>query len=132
MSRQPENTFISSVHKYLPKEIYHQKNHNQYNGGIPDCWYSGETGDLWVEYKFVVLPKRADTMIRVDLSELQKNWLASRHSEGRQVAVIVGCKDGGLWLPGLGWHFQYSAEAFRRNMVSRLALAAAIAKLTHV
>ena len=126
----PENTFIASVHRHLPAELYRMKNHNQYTGGIPDVWYSGPAGDLWIEYKFIALPKRDSTTIKIDLSELQKNWIISRHSEGRQVGVIVGCKDGGVWMPGTTWQVPYTAASFRDSTVGRLALAAIITELT--
>ena len=130
MSRQPEGTFIASIHRLLPHELYRQKNHNQYNGGIPDCWYSGPAGDLWIEYKFIAVPKRDSTQIKIDLSELQKNWIMSRYSEGRTVGVIVGCKDGGVWMPGITWQVPYTAESFRASTLGRIALAAIIEGLT--
>ena len=99
------------------------KNHNAYNGGIPDCWYSGVNADLWAEYKFIALPARSDTLVKINLSALQKEWLRSRHMEGRQVAVIVGCKEGGLMFDGDSWDYEYSAEDFRKLMVTRQQLA---------
>jgi len=119
----PENTFIGSVHRHLPVGIYHMKNHNQYNGGIPDVWYSGPAGDLWVEYKFIVIPKRSETTVRIELSELQKDWLSSRHREGRNVAVVVGSKEGGVWFGGVSWIHVCSASDFRRQLLSRNDLA---------
>lgn len=119
----PENTFIASVHRHLPVGLYHMKNHNQYNGGIPDVWYSGPAGDLWIEYKFIAVPKRDDTNIIINLSELQKNWLRSRFSEGRKVAVVVGCKEGGVWFDGVSWDHLYTAKDFRSLMDDRKELA---------
>ena len=95
MSRGPENIFIASVHKHLPAKVYRMKNNNQYNGGIADVWYSGQL-DLWVEYKFITLPARDDTVVDLisgkdpAISALQQNWLRSRSAEGRKVGVIVG------------------------------------------
>ena len=126
----PENTFIASVHRHLPHELYRLKNNNPFHSGIADCWYSGPAGDLWIEYKFLVLPKRDNTAIKIDLSELQKNWIMSRYSEGRTVGVIVGCKDGGVWMPGITWQIPYTAESFRASMLGRLGLAAIIVDLT--
>lgn len=124
MSRQPENTFIASVHKFLPRELYRQKNHNQYNGGIADVWYSGPKADLWVEYKFEVLPKRDDTIVPIDLSPLQREWLTSRHGEGRNVGVVVGCKEGGVWFPGTtGCGPGLSVKVFRTKLITRNAVA---------
>ena len=75
MSRKPETTFIASVHKHLPKDLYRLKNNNPFAGGIADVWYSGMKADLWVEYKFVArVPK---TGLAADLGELQKVWLTT-------------------------------------------------------
>ena len=124
MSRQPENTFIASVHKFLPRELYRQKNHNQFNGGIADVWYSGDKADLWVEYKFVVLPKRDLTVVPINLEPLQRAWLTSRHAEGRNVGVIVGCKEGGVWFSGItGCGAGLPASSFRALLNTRKELA---------
>ena len=102
MSRGPENTFIAAVHRHLPESVYRMKNHNEFNGGIADVWYDGPHSDLWVEYKFIVLPKKATTTIDLCagknpmLSPLQQKWLAERYKNGRNVWVVVGCKEGGV------------------------------------
>lgn len=133
MSKGPENTFIGSVHKHLPTGLYHMKNHNQYVGGIADVWYSG-VRDLWVEYKFIVVPKRPDTVIDLitgknpAISYLQQEWLRSRHEEGRSVGVIVGSKDGGVWFPGLTWDATYPAKKFLSLLQTRKDLAGTIEK----
>jgi len=62
---------------------------NPYTGGIPDCWYSGNTGDLWVEYKWG----------SNSLSALQKDWIQKRRAEGRRVWVVTGNKLGGTVDP---------------------------------
>jgi hypothetical protein len=129
MSAKPENTFISSVHKHLPVELYHMKNNNPYNSGIADVWYSGVEQDLWVEYKFLVIPKRGDTVIDLvggknpSISALQQTWLKDRDAEGRNVGVIVGSKEGGVWFPNTSWDFTYTASQFREWIVSRKELA---------
>lgn len=129
MSRQPENTFIASVSRLIPVDLYRMKNHNQYVGGIADVWYSGKAKDLWVEYKFISVPKKDITLIDLvsgnnpDISHLQQDWLRCRHSEGRNVAVIVGCKEGGVWLPKLAWANPLNTAAFRVKIQSRAELA---------
>ena len=133
MSRQPENTFIASVHKYLPpiSRLYRMKNHNEYNGGIADCWYSG-VSDMWVEYKFLKLPVRDRTVIDLvggndpTISTLQQEWLKGRHDEGRKVGVIVGCKDGGVWFPGTSWETPLTAGEFRSRLIARKDVATQI------
>ena len=128
----PENTFIASVHRHLSDEVYRMKNHNQYNGGIPDVWYSGSKADLWVEYKFITLPKKDDTLIDLTalknpiLSPLQQQWLAERHKEGRNVVVVVGSKLGGVWLSNLDWSVTLSTYSFREHTISRNAIAETI------
>ncbi len=123
MSKQPENVFIAAVHRHLPAELYRMKNHNAYNGGIPDCWYSGRLADLWVEYKYTILPARGDTLIKITLSELQKEWLRSRYKEGRQVAVAVGCKEGVVLFDGCDWDDEYSTDDFKKLVITRQQLA---------
>ena len=130
----PENTFIASVHRHLPASLYRMKNHNQYNGGIADVWYSG-TKDLWIEYKFIAVPKRPDTVIDLTtkplkgdsvISTLQQEWLKARHAEGRAVGVIIGSKDGGVWCPGLTWMRTWTAQQFTSTVQSRSLLASQI------
>ena len=127
--RQPENVFINSVHKHLPASLYRIKNNNVFNAGQADCWYSGNRADLWIEYKFITLPKRGDTLIDLvsgkspSISHLQQDWLRKRFHEGRSVGVLVGCKEGGVWFPGVGWDGTYAAAAFKSTMSSRKDLA---------
>ena len=99
MSAKPETTFYNSVHRHLPppSELHREKMANPYRGGTFDFWFSGKR-DLWIEYKFVVLPKRDNTQIDYGLSALQLDWGQRRAAEGRAVWVIVGCKDGGVVL----------------------------------
>ena len=123
MSTKPETTFYTSVHKHLPTELYRMKTHNPFIGGVPDMWYSGQTGDLWVEYKFIMLPKRDTTVIRPDLSGLQSDWLRERYGEGRNVAVIVGCKDGGVVMPGRIWEHNITVKYFKEIIQSRKDIA---------
>lgn len=131
MSKGPEGTFIRSVHKLLPDGVYSMKNHNPYNSGIADCWYSGNTGDIWIEYKFIELPKRPKTDIKVPelLSALQSDWLAHRYEEGRKVYVVVGCKEGGVWFEDRMWEHFITAEAFRSAIESRKQLVERICSL---
>ena len=120
---KPETVFIESVHRHLPVgSPYRMKNHNEYVGGVFDCWYSGSKTDLWIEYKFIVLPKRDDTMIVPNLSALQLQWGNGRRDEGRNVAIVVGCKEGGVWLRHDQWAGCTTKE-FRAMMVTRRNLA---------
>lgn len=136
MSRGPENTFIASVHKHLAPAVYHMKNHNEYNGGIADVWYDGPMGDLWVEYKLIEVPKRDRTLIDLVggkdpiISKLQQDWLRDRYENGRSVAVVVGCKDGGVWFENCAWEKTVMAEHFRLWTVPRKEIARLISERT--
>lgn len=102
------------------------KNHNEYNGGIADCWYSARR-DLWIEWKFVAIPKRDATPIVPALSALQQEWLKDRLKEGRNVWVGIGSKTGGVILRDLEWEQPITARDFRARIVDRKTLAGVIA-----
>ena len=124
MAVKPENQFITGVHKYLAsaKVLHREKMNNPYRGGTPDWWYSAKKGDLWVEYKFLPrVPQRG--VVTPNLSELQKQWLAGRHAEGRNVAVVVGCPTGGVVLRNLEWEQPLAAGEFVSRIRSRGELA---------
>lgn len=131
MSIKPESQFINSVHARLPPsdKLYRMKNNNPYSSGIADCWYSGKR-DLWVEYKFIVLPKRAGTIIKPGLSELQMDWCTSRRNEGRNVLVVVGCKEGGVVLRDPANWRGLPREFFVSQLISRAEIAATLVKET--
>lgn len=122
MSSKPETTFTHSIHRHLPKEVYREKMANPYRGGTPDVWYSGNKRDLWVEYKFI--PKLAVRVPnKIELSELQRLWLEARQVEGRNVAVIVGCPDGGVVLRS-PFPREITTPDFQASLLSRKQLAA--------
>ena len=85
-----EHGFIKAVHRHLSPEVYRWKIHDTYTGGVPDAFYMGPAGSLWVEYKYVKLPKRDTTTVTFGLSMLQISWLTRAQSYGQLVAVIVG------------------------------------------
>lgn len=121
MSSKPESSFIRGVHKYLPPGLHFEKMNNPYSSGTPDVYYSGPQGDLWVEYKFLpALAVRANN--KVNLSELQRMWLHGRHKEGRNVAVIVGCPDGGTVLRA-PFPREISTPDIQRELLTRKQLA---------
>ena len=131
MSSKPESTFTKGVLKYLPPEVYVMKNNNPYVGGIPDLWFSGNAGDLWLEMKFLPnTPLRASVDVKKLLSPLQVKWLTDRYAEGRAVAVVVGCPDGGIILRDQEWLWDYTPEMCRTRLVPRKSIAQWIAQTT--
>jgi hypothetical protein len=106
-----ENYFIKCVHdKLRAYKVYWEKTHNPYRAGLPDVWYSGPRGDLWVEYKYMTtFPSK----FRVGLTALQHKWLEERYKEGRNVAVIVGVPQRqGVILTELQWKEMYTKPDF--------------------
>ena len=64
------------------------KIHDTYTGGVPDAWYAGPAGTLFVEYKYVLLPKKSTTRIKVGLSAQQRLFL-NRLIEYHLPCVII-------------------------------------------
>jgi len=123
MAAKPETTFIAAVNKHIPKSVYRMKNNNQYTGGIADVWYSGRDNDLWVEYKYLPkLPTRVNVDVMRMLSPLQQAWLRDRRMEGRNVAVIVGCPEGGVVLTDRQWELELTIQNFRTLLRSKQEL----------
>lgn len=122
MSRQPETTFRKSVERHLPRFLYREKMSNPYRGGTPDSWYSGITGDLWVEYKFMPHVPQS-TSILPALSALQRRWLNDRLAESRRVAVVLGSPDGGVIYTAGAWMRAIDTATFVRLMFDRKRIA---------
>ena len=57
------------------------------------------------------------------LSALQADWLNNRFEEGRNVAVIVGCKAGGVVLQNKEWEEDIPIERFKSMLKSPRDLA---------
>jgi hypothetical protein len=79
--------------------------------GTADFWYSGLTGDLWVEYKWIDR-KTGEIDVSKQLSALQRHWLNSRTKEGRNVAVIVGTPQGSQIFVNGTWERMHPIEVF--------------------
>jgi hypothetical protein len=99
--------------------------HNSFHGGTWDAWYSGRGGDLWIEYKYLArIPRRANVKPFELLSPLQLEWGRERRSEGRNVAVILGCPAGGVLLRDAAWMNELTPGQFQNLVQSRADLAA--------
>jgi len=86
-----EHSYIKAIHRLLPASVYKWKINDNFHGGVADAYYSGNGGDLWIEYKYLSRPpKRLDTVIKTCLTDQQLHWLQARQSEGRSVALVVG------------------------------------------
>ena len=123
MATKPESTFYRSINNQKPlKETYGEKMSNPYRAGTADYWYSGEHGDLWVEYKYEPsLPKIKE--YRIDLSARQEKWLSDRCDEGRSVAVILGFPEGGVVFTGKSWRLTFTKNELLQRSLSRPEIA---------
>ena len=104
-SRKPENGYISSVNRALTTAVYREKTSNPFRKGMPDMYYEGDKGSLWIEfkwrYKIIGELCLTDRMKGGFLSHFQSEWLKRAHACGQRVGVIVGSPDGGVILPNL-------------------------------
>lgn len=87
----------------------------QFHNSVPDCWYSGDKNDLWVEVKYIKkLPIRKQHIdLAKMLSEGQKYWLQTQYDTGRNTAVILGSPAGGAMFFGSSW-----AELVDKDMLT--------------
>lgn len=89
-----EHSFVKSIHRKLPKEIYVWKIADRYSGGVPDAMYAGPNGILFIEYKFVkALPKKPETLIKTTLSPLQTQWITRMQNWNHSVLLVIGFPD---------------------------------------
>ena len=110
-----EHKYVRAVHRQLKKftdpSVKIWKINDNFQGGVPDAHYMGARGKhIWVEYKWVNLPKRQTTIIKgkhfketqnsTDLSPLQIEWLSEAYERGQDVFVVVGSDCGALMLDG--------------------------------
>lgn len=127
---KPENRFIGSVHRHLPR-TYAEKMNNPWRAGTADVWYSGDRGDLWIEYKFIErIPRSAE--ILPDLTPRQKRWLNNRFDEGRNVAVVLGTPAGGVIYRNKEWDSPLTSSQLEARVMSRQELAQWIISQTGV
>lgn len=100
MAVKPETQLIGNVHKALQAadgQVYCEKTHNMYRGGIPDVYYDYPGYDLWVEYKYLErLPPQLSLCggNKPPVSQLQRRWIERAAHNGRQVLVVVGVGKG--------------------------------------
>jgi hypothetical protein len=85
----------------LSSDVYRWKINDRFTNGVPDAWYCGDAGHLFVEYKYVELPSRPHTLVKANLSKNQLQWLLDRHAQNVPVAVVVGSPDGAYWAENI-------------------------------
>jgi len=116
-----EHSFIKAVHRSLPSEIYRWKIHDTYTGGVPDAFYAGPAGMIFIEYKYIkTLPKKAETPIKNTLSTLQVVWLTRMHNFGHTVAAVIGIGNNVIVLGDDElWQKDVSQDWYNKNKMTR-------------
>ena len=107
-----EHGFIRAVHRRLPTELLRWKINDSYAGGVPDAFYAGAARCLFIEYKYLKLPVRKDTNLRINLSEQQKLWLNKMDALDHPVAVVVGSAETAVILLDGSWNQSINKECF--------------------
>lgn len=114
-----EHGFIKAVHRYLPSEIYRWKIHDTFTGGVPDAYYCGPAGPLFAEYKYITLPKKANTIIKLNISPLQLEFLSKMVKYKQNAIVIVGFilnnKTSGIILKDKEWEQKLDKNYYLAN-----------------
>lgn len=120
-TQKPETKFIGNIHKLIP-QVYAEKMNNPWRAGTPDVYYSGDVGDLWVEYKFIERIPRSKEILP-ELTPRQSRWLNNRYDEGRNVAVVLGTPLGGVIYRNKEWLIPLDSEALEALVIPRKEVA---------
>jgi len=117
-----EHSFVKAVHRHLPKELIRWKIRDTFTGGVPDAYYCGPSSSLFVEYKFIKLPKRSSTIVKLNLSALQLEFLGKLNSFHQPAAVIVGFisnnNNFSIFLSDAVWTKPLSVAYYSENKIS--------------
>lgn len=125
-----EHSFIRSVHRYLPLELFKWKIHDTFAGGVPDTFYAGPSSILFVEYKYVKkLPKRDSSTLKTSLSPQQIQWLNRMTDFNQRAAVVIGCEETAVILENKEWENPLSKLEYLKRAVPRKAVAEWIASV---
>ena len=90
-----EHSFIRSIHTNMSSDMFVWKIADKYQGGVPDTYYSGPFGYMYIEYKYIQnIPKRSTTKIKVALTELQRSWLRKAQSHNHLAYTVIGSSAG--------------------------------------
>lgn len=90
-----EHSFIRSIHTNISSDVFVWKIADKYQGGVPDTWYSGPSGYMFIEYKYIKnIPKRPTTQIKIALTELQRTWLRTAISHNHLAYIVLGSPAG--------------------------------------
>jgi hypothetical protein len=119
-----EHGFIRYIHSKLDPKLVRWKIHDTFAGGVPDAYYLGEKGPLWVEYKYIkALPKKETTAISTCLTLGQRLWLDDLHRCKQPCALIIGHEQRAVILTNGKWNESIYKRFFVTSTVSRVGVA---------
>jgi hypothetical protein len=85
--------------------------------GVPDRYYDGPGGDMWVEYKYIAhYPEEldlTDLSRRPSVSRLQDKWITRRWHNGHNAFVVLGVESEAVIFTGLTWKLKYPEAQLR-------------------
>lgn len=86
-----EGSMRKSIKRYMPGYVYSHSNTgaSMAINGVPDDYFDGPAGDLWVESKVIRAMPRSGIVVG-DYSALQLHWMKRRYGYGVQVPNVVG------------------------------------------
>tara|TARA_B100000401_G_C52680497_1_gene659433 strand:+ start:398 stop:835 length:438 start_codon:yes stop_codon:yes gene_type:complete len=123
-----EHSFVKSVHRKLDKSVYVWKIADRYSGGVPDAMYAGPAGILFIEYKYIKLPKRPTTIIKTGLSPLQEQWITQMQQWKHPTWLVIGAEKSCLILNKLTKNI--STAYYLKNQTDTNTLARLITDVT--
>lgn len=121
--QKPHNTFITNVNKTVESNFYWKVNAD-YAPGVPDCFYEGSQRDLWIEYKYTVMPKRDSTLIKLTdynkhMSLNQQKWIKRRYLARGDAWVILGTEQkAGYIFNDLSWKIPISTGDVKAGLLT--------------
>jgi len=118
-----EHGYIKAVHRQISNSVFRWKINDTYAGGVPDAFYAGPACCLFVEYKYVTLPKKETSLVRTSLSEQQKLWLNRMLAIDKHVAVVIGSPIGGLILLNGLWNSPLTKTQFTKYALTKKEIA---------
>lgn len=119
-----EHGFIRYVHSKLDPKLIRWKIHDTFAGGVPDAFYLGEKGPLWVEYKYVkALPKRETTPISTCLTVGQQLWLDDLYRCKQPCALIIGHEQRAVIRVNGLWNVDIHRGDILSSTISRIGVA---------
>lgn len=124
-----EHSFIRSVHRLLPKDLLVWKINDNFAGGVPDAFISGQSGSIWIEYKYIkALPKRPGTLLKTSLTKQQLLWLTRLTANGHKAWLVIGVENMCLILEGteLADYDNITVADFISNAVDKRTLVSLI------